>query len=106
MPKKKIIRRVVADPTANLKNKRILESRRTKIRQFLVSQSVKTGRDIADLISQALTKDEIARALQLMLERVHPNNDSGSIFPPSEVEVKDEPLDETLPKATEVSNDP
>ena len=85
------MRKCVVDPTENLKKMRILDSRRNKIRQFLTKQSVLTGRQIADLISQALTKDEVAGALQLMLERVNPNDETGSIFPPPEAEVKDEP---------------
>ena len=94
MPKKrvKVVRKVQVDPTGNLYNKRILDSRRDKIRQFLTSQSVRTGREVADLISQALTKDEVARALQLVLERVAPDSQTGSVFPPPpEADVKEEP---------------
>lgn len=94
MPKKrvKVVRKCVVDPTEGMKNKKILDSRRNKIRQFLTKQSALTGREIADLISQALTKDEVAKALHLMLERVVPPDPSGSIFPHrDEAEVKEEP---------------
>ena len=103
MPKKrvKVVRKCLVDPTEGIENKKILDSRRNKIRQFLTKQRQQTGREIADLISQALTKDEVARALQLMLERVAPDEETGSIFPPPEV--KDEPQDETI-QPTPVNN--
>lgn len=94
MPKKKkvVVRKSLVDPTEGLKDKKILDSRRTKIRQFLTKQSRQTGREIADLISQTLTKDEAARVLHLMLERVSPADPTGSIFPPPEAaDVKEEP---------------
>ena len=90
--KKVIVRKCRVDPTEGLKNKKVLKSRRTKIRKFLTKQSRQTGRGIADLISQSLTKDEFAMGLQLMLERVTPSDSTGSIFPPPEAaEVKEEP---------------
>ena len=95
MPKiKVVVRKCQVDPTDGIKNKKILESRRSKIRQFLTKQSRQTGRDVADLISQTLTKDEIARILHLMLDRVSPVDPTGSIFPPpeEEAEVKEELL--------------
>ena len=93
MPKKKVVvRKVVSDPTEGLEKKKILLARRHKIRRFLRKQSLRTGRTVADLISQSLTKDEAARAIALILERVSPTDLSGSIFPPPEaVEVKEEP---------------
>ena len=93
IPKKrvKVVRKCLVDPTEGIENKKILDSRRSKIRQFLTKQSQQTGREIADLISQTLTKDEVARALHLMLDRVSPADPTGSIFPPPEAEVKEEP---------------
>ena len=93
MPKKKVVvRKAVSDPTEGLEKKKILLARRHKIRRFLKRQSLQTGRTVADLISQSLTKDEAARAIALILERVSPTDPSGSIFPPPEaVEVKEEP---------------
>ena len=61
MPKMKVVvRKCQVDPTDGIKNKKILDSRRSKIRQFLTKQSRQTGREIADLMSQSLTKDEVA----------------------------------------------
>ena len=95
MPKKTVVRKCVVDPTEDLDKKRVLESRRQKIRQFLQVQSVQTGRSFADLISQALTKDEVAEALQLVLRRVTPDGETGAVLPspPPGTDVKDEPQD-------------
>ena len=94
MPKKTVVRKCVVDPTEGLDKKRILESRRQKFRQFLHTQSVQTGRSFGDLISQALTKDELAEALQLLLRRVAPDGETGAVLPSSSgSDVKDEPQD-------------
>ena len=86
----------VVDPTEDLKNKRILDSRRRKLRHDLSEHSRQTGRSKPDLVSQSLTKDEIAETIQLFLERVTPDEETGSIFPSPEAEVKDEPQDVTV----------
>ena len=83
----------LARPCTDLKDKRILESRRDKIRKFLRHQRRQTGRTTADIISQSLTRDELAGALQLFMERVAPDGDTGSVLPSPMTEVKDEPQD-------------